>query len=61
MLAVLAVAVGLAVAGYGGGAAIFGPLCDKVLIPRAGLPTTFRILAGVFLVLAFLLLRGPQL
>ncbi len=56
-------AVGLAVAGYGGGSAIFGPLCDKVLIPHYGLPMTFRILGVVFLVMttvgAFLLRNPP--
>ncbi len=55
-------AVGLAVAGYGGGAAIFGPLCSSVLIPRFGLVNTFRILGLIFLVMTFLgafLLRNP--
>ena len=44
-------AVGLAVAGFGGGSAIFGPLCKSYLIPHYGLPTTFRILSGIFLVM----------
>ncbi len=55
-------AVGLAVAGYGGGSAIFGPLCSSLLIPSYGLAATFRILGGVFLVMTTvgaLLLRNP--
>ena len=55
-------AVGLAVAGYGGGSAIFGPLCANYLIPTYGLPATFRILAGIFLVMTMfgaMLLRNP--
>ncbi len=57
-------AVGLAVAGYGGGSAIFGPLCAYLLIPSYGLAATFRILGGVFLVMTTigaLLLRNPPL
>ncbi len=55
-------AVGLAVAGFGGGSAIFGPLCSHHLIPTYGLPATFRILAVVFLAMTMigaLLLRNP--
>lgn len=56
-------AVGLAVAGYGGGSAIFGPLCASYLIPHVGVATTFRILGGIFLVMtmigAFLLKNPP--
>ena len=55
-------AVGLAVAGFGGGAALFGPLCSGLLIPRYGLPVTFRILAVIFLAMTSigaLLLRNP--
>jgi len=55
-------AVGLAVGGYGAGSAIFGPLSQLVLIPSYGLPATFQILGGVFLVmtvLGALLLRNP--
>ena len=37
-------AVGLAVAGYGGGSAIFGPLANLKLIPLYGVHTTFQIL-----------------
>lgn len=55
-------AVGLAVAGYGGGSALFGPLCSAYLIPTLGLPTTFRVLGGLFLVMTTLgaiLLKNP--
>ncbi|GAC1449110.1 MAG: OFA family MFS transporter [Isosphaeraceae bacterium] len=57
-------AVGLAVAGYGGGSAIFGPLCSSYLIPTYGLATTFQILGLIFLVMttfgAFLLRNPPD-
>ena len=56
-------AVGLAVAGYGGGSAIFGPLANLKLIPAYGIHTTFQILGGIFLVMtvfgAFLLRNPP--
>lgn len=56
-------AVGLAVAGYGGGSAIFGPLAGKILIPAYGWRATFMILGGVFFVMtmigAFLLKNPP--
>ena len=55
-------AVGLAVAGFGGGSAIFGPLTAEVLIPRYGLAPAFHILAAIFLVMTMigaLLLRDP--
>ncbi len=56
-------AVGLAVAGYGGGSAIFGPLAGNYLIPTYGWRTTFQILGGIFLVMtmigAFLLKNPP--
>ncbi len=56
-------AVGLAVAGYGGGSAIFGPLANLNLIPNYGWQTTFKILGGIFLVMtmigAFLLKNPP--
>jgi OFA family oxalate/formate antiporter-like MFS transporter len=56
-------AVGLAVAGYGGGSAIFGPLANLKLIPACGLATTFQILGVIFLVMtlfgAFLLMNPP--
>lgn len=55
-------AVGLAVAGYGGGSAIFGPLANLYLIPNYGWQATFKILGGIFLVMALLgafLLKNP--
>src|ERR1039458_952853 len=56
-------AVGLAVAGYGGGSAIFGPLANLYLIPAYGVHTTFMILGVIFLFMtvigAFLLHNPP--
>jgi MFS transporter, OFA family, oxalate/formate antiporter len=56
-------AVGLAVAGYGGGSAIFGPLAGNWLIPAYGWRTTFQVLGVIFLVMtlvgAFLLKNPP--
>ncbi len=56
-------AVGLAVAGYGGGSAIFGPLAANWLLPMYGWRTTFQVLAVIFLVMtligAFLLKNPP--
>jgi OFA family oxalate/formate antiporter-like MFS transporter len=55
-------AVGLAVAGYGGGSAIFAPLAANNLIPNHGLPYTFRLLGVIFLVMTMIgafLLRNP--
>jgi len=55
-------AVGLAVAGYGGGSAIFGPLANLKLIPSYGVATTFQILGGIFLVMTLIgafLLKNP--
>src|SRR5271165_2523778 len=56
-------AVGLAVAGYGAGSAIFGPLSQLKLIPAYGLPATFQILGSIFFVMtmvgAFLLKNPP--
>lgn len=55
-------AVGLAVAGYGGGSAIFGPLANLQLIPAYGWRTTFQILGGIFFVMtvvASFLLKNP--
>ena len=55
-------AVGLAVGGYGGGSAIFGPLANLKLIPAYGVHTTFMILGGIFLVMTVfgaLLLHNP--
>jgi OFA family oxalate/formate antiporter-like MFS transporter len=56
-------AVGLAVAGYGGGSAIFGPLALNWLIPSYGWRATFQILGIIFFVMtmigAFLLQNPP--
>lgn len=56
-------AVGLAVAGYGGGSAIFGPLANLTLIPAYGWRTTFQILGAIFFVMtvggSFLLKNPP--
>src|SRR6266496_158098 len=55
-------AVGLAVAGYGGGSAIFGPLAQLYLIPHYGWRMTFTVLVVFFvmtLVGSFLLKNPP--
>ncbi len=55
-------AVGLAVGGYGGGSAIFGPLANLYLIPHFGWRTTFMLLGGIFLVMTMVgawLLKNP--
>src|SRR5712692_9720394 len=56
-------AVGLAVAGYGGGSAIFGPLAQLYLIPHYGWRTTLVVLGVIFfgmtLAGAFLLKNPP--
>lgn len=55
-------AVGLAVAGYGGGSAIFGPMANLWLIPTYGWRTTFTVLGIVFFVMTLLgaiLLKNP--
>src|SRR5713226_1311620 len=55
-------AVGLAVAGYGGGSAIFGPLANLYLIPKYGWRTTFTVLGVVFFVMTLIgsfLLKNP--
>ena len=55
-------AVGLAVAGYGAGSALFGPLANLKLIPAYGVHTTFMILGAIFLgmtVIGAFLLKNP--
>jgi OFA family oxalate/formate antiporter-like MFS transporter len=56
-------AVGLAVAGYGGGSAIFGPLGGAWLIPTYGWRTTFTVFGIIFFAMgiigAFLLQNPP--
>ena len=56
-------AVGLAVAGYGGGSAIFGPMANLWLIPTYGWRSTFVILGAVFFVMTLagsFLLKNPS-
>jgi MFS transporter, OFA family, oxalate/formate antiporter len=55
-------AVGLAVGGYGGGSAIFGPLAASYLIPHLGWRATFQVLGVIFCVMTVIgafLLRNP--
>ena len=55
-------AVGLAVAGYGGGSAIFGPLASLYLIPHYGWRSTFVVLGIIFFLMTLvgaLLLKNP--
>jgi MFS transporter, OFA family, oxalate/formate antiporter len=56
-------AVGLAVAGYGGGSAIFGPMANLWLIPTYGWRAAFTILGVIFFLMtlagAFLLKNPP--
>jgi OFA family oxalate/formate antiporter-like MFS transporter len=55
-------AVGLAVAGYGGGSAIFGPMANLWLIPKYGWRTTFVVLGVIFFFMTLvgsLLLKNP--
>ena len=44
-------AIGLALAGYGGGSAIFGPIADLAMFPHFGWRSTCMILAGIFFVM----------
>ena len=57
-------AIGLALAGYGGGSAIFGTLANLVLFPRFGWRSSCVILSGIFLIMtmsaAFLLKNPPM-
>lgn len=55
-------AVGLAVAGFGGGSAIFGPLSGNYLIPTYGWRATFLILGVIFFAMTMIgatLLKNP--
>jgi OFA family oxalate/formate antiporter-like MFS transporter len=55
-------AVGLAVAGYGGGSAIFGPLAGNWLIPTYGWRATLEVLGIIFFIMTMVgafLLRNP--
>lgn len=56
-------AIGMAIAGYGGGSAIFGSLANLVLFPHFGWRTTCMILGGMFFVMtmtAAFLLKNPE-
>jgi OFA family oxalate/formate antiporter-like MFS transporter len=55
-------AIGLALAGFGGGSAVFGSFANLVLFPRFGWRASCVILSGIFLVMtmtAAFLLRNP--
>ncbi len=55
-------AIGLALAGYGGGSAIFGPIADLEMFPHFGWRNTCMIFGGIFFVMtmvASLLLKNP--
>jgi OFA family oxalate/formate antiporter-like MFS transporter len=56
-------AIGLALAGFGSGSAVFGPLANLVLFPRFGWRTSCVILGGIFLAMTLtgaLLLKNPE-
>src|SRR5579863_9953123 len=56
-------AIGLALAGFGGGSAVFGSFANLVLFPRFGWRTSCMILGGIFLVMTMtgaFLLRNPE-
>ena len=55
-------ATGVALGGFGGGSAIFGPIANLVLIPRFGWRVSCLVLAAIFLPMTMtgaLLLRNP--
>src|ERR1039458_8823463 len=56
-------AIGLALAGYGGGSAVFGTFANLVLFPHFGWRTSCMILSGIFLAMtmtgAFLMKNPP--
>src|ERR1700730_12254297 len=59
----MGLAIGLALAGYGGGSAIFGTIANLVLFPHFGWRTSCVILSGIFLIMtmtAAFLLRNPE-
>lgn len=56
-------AIGLALAGYGGGSAIFGPIAGLEMFPHFGWRQTCMILGGIFFVMtmvASFLLKNPS-
>jgi OFA family oxalate/formate antiporter-like MFS transporter len=55
-------AIGIAIAGYGGGSAIFGSLANLVLFPHFGWRTSCMMLGGIFLIMTMtgaFLLKNP--
>jgi OFA family oxalate/formate antiporter-like MFS transporter len=55
-------AIGLALAGYGGGSAIFGTFANLVLFPHFGWRNSCMILSGIFLVMTMIgafLMKNP--
>src|ERR1700722_5455208 len=55
-------AVGLALAGYGGGSAIFGPIADLEMFPHFGWRNTCMIFGGIFFAMTMVasaLLKNP--
>jgi MFS transporter, OFA family, oxalate/formate antiporter len=55
-------AIGMAIAGYGGGSAIFGSLANLVLFPRFGWRASCMMLGGIFLAMTMIgafLLKNP--
>jgi OFA family oxalate/formate antiporter-like MFS transporter len=59
----MGLAIGLALAGYGGGSAIFGTVANLVLFPHFGWRTSCVILSGIFFVMTMtgaFLMKNPQ-
>ena len=59
----IGLATGLALAGYGGGSAIFGTLANLVFFPHFGWRASCMMLGGIFLVMTMagaLLLKNPE-
>src|SRR5580700_9082164 len=57
-------AIGLALAGFGGGSAVFGTFANLVLFPRFGWRTSCMILGGIFFAMTItgaFLLRNPAI
>ena len=58
----IGMAIGLALAGFGSGSAVFGPLANLVLFPRFGWRTSCVILSGIFFAMTMtgaFLLKNP--
>jgi MFS family permease len=59
----MGLAIGLALAGYGGGSAIFGTVANLVLFPHFGWRTSCVILSGIFFVMTVtgaFLMKNPE-